>query len=213
MKDPSLPEEKLLALIKEADPFGTGSPVSRQKLTSSAKRAAATSNGEEDKLFSKIVFILLTLFLSLAFYMFSPLIMEKINIKLPPEIALRILDFKDSGFIKGLYKNVFYRKADSVLPVQPPSPKKPPQVQDPLPSMKPNQQGPVPPAGDLLLPEDLLLAGIISGENPSAMIENKKSGEVVTVEPGNRIFGYVITGIEKGKVTLKKENQEFILKL
>lgn len=60
---------------------------------------------------------------------------------------------------------------------------------------------------------DISLIGVISGSNPSAIIEDHKNGANYTVETGNTILEYTVTKIEKGKVTLTRDGREFVLTL
>jgi hypothetical protein len=62
-------------------------------------------------------------------------------------------------------------------------------------------------------PEYFSLKGVIGGEKPAAIIQNKKTGQNSTIEEGDNLMGYTLNKIEKGRVAFTKGKEKFILEL
>ncbi|MBN2143708.1 MAG: hypothetical protein JW774_03695 [Candidatus Aureabacteria bacterium] len=62
-------------------------------------------------------------------------------------------------------------------------------------------------------PEYLALGGVIGGDKPAAIIQNRQSGQNTTLEQGDNFMGYILTKIEKGRVTFTKDKEIFTLDL
>lgn len=63
------------------------------------------------------------------------------------------------------------------------------------------------------LTKDFVLMGIISGDNPQAVIENKKAQKTYYLNKGQFIDGFQVADIQEGKVILGYDGQKFELYL
>lgn len=63
------------------------------------------------------------------------------------------------------------------------------------------------------LTKDFVLTGIISGDNPQAVIENKKAQKIYYLNKGQFIDGFQVADIQEGKVVLQHDDQKFELYL
>ena len=63
----------------------------------------------------------------------------------------------------------------------------------------------------LNLIKDLSLIGIISGDNPQAVIENKKTQKTYYLNKGQFLDDFLVEDIQSGKVILNLNNQRFEL--
>lgn len=68
-------------------------------------------------------------------------------------------------------------------------------------------------SADLNLIQDLTLVGVISGENPQVIIEDKKSQKTYYLTKGQSLGQFQIEDIQEGKAILSYEGQKFELYL
>lgn len=61
--------------------------------------------------------------------------------------------------------------------------------------------------------KDISLVGIISGDNPQAIIEDKKSQKTYYVNKGQFLNGFQVEDIQSGKIILNRQGQRFELYL
>ncbi len=61
--------------------------------------------------------------------------------------------------------------------------------------------------------QDLNLLGIVSGDNPQAIIEDKKSQKTYFLKKGDFLGDFELKDIQKGKVILDLSGQQFELSL
>lgn len=75
------------------------------------------------------------------------------------------------------------------------------------------ESGAVPVRGSAELVKDLNLLGVISGENPQAVIEDKKIQKSFTVTKGQFVGEFQVEDIKDGKVMLNYQGQRFELSI
>lgn len=61
--------------------------------------------------------------------------------------------------------------------------------------------------------QDLSLMGIISGDNPQAAIQDKKTQKVYYVSKGESVADFLIEDIQDGKIILGYKGQRYELRL
>ncbi len=75
------------------------------------------------------------------------------------------------------------------------------------------EQGAVPVRGSAELVKDFNLIGVISGDNPQAVIEDKKMQKSYTVANGQFVGEFQVEDIKEGKVMLNYQGQRFELSI
>jgi type II secretory pathway component PulC len=201
MKGNVSPEEKLLRLIR-GEKKGSGAVSSPVNLKASAGKKAAFKLGIPSFIRNltarKIIFIILVL--SCLYFIF---------VFIYPLIALRKVKLPEITKEKG---------ADLEIAVRPEQ--KP--LEDYLTGVAGKQMfGSVPSAGvsgpasgvaaDLV--KDINLVGIISGVNPQAIIEDKKTQKTYYLNKGQFIGEFQVEDIQDGKIILNYNGQRFELHL
>ena len=198
MKDNILPEEKLLKLIRaNRKSKDVAMPVSVMAAQNKSRKSFSVSfpRMASSKAIKLIFFIAL-------FYLIISLVHPIFALK---KIKLPQIDIKEKTVIKKEPRNkeaikpyTFYslgikqRKIFSSAAVDPEKP-----------------VGAV--SADLV--KDINLVGIISGENPQAIIEDKKAQKTYYLRKGQFIGVLQLEGIAEGKIILKYEGQRYELYL
>jgi type II secretory pathway component PulC len=69
------------------------------------------------------------------------------------------------------------------------------------------------PAAPVQVSDDLSLVGVISGDNPLAVIENKKTKKTYHLTKGQSFDDYLVEDISEGKVLLDSQGRKISLLL
>ena len=207
MKDNPVPEERLLKLIKgtaRKDREVSGKPAFSGQAPRNSRPGPARSSWRPlpgfmraDRLQSVLlaVFIAACLFLLLSFvapYMPGALLTEK---ELAPPGGTRENILSEAGkkplqyYIEAVKDKSIFSSAAPAAAVEPVS------------------------IAEADLAKDINLLGIISGERPEAVIEDKKVDKVFYVSRGMFIGDYQVQDIQDGKVILSRDGKRFELHL
>lgn len=216
MKDNISPEEKLLNLIKGDKKTAPKLPVflHRQPVKKNTAAASAVKTGLRDQAWpifrkyftAKYVHVLIVVFfvlslVNLFFAFIYPWIgLQRISLPDVPKGDAQIA-MPETGLKQDVKPYEFYAQAlsrrqifsDSNLSAQ---------GQSGISSVAP---------ADLI--KDLNLVGIISGEHPQAVIEDRKTQKTYYLNEGQYIGQLQIDGIQQGKIILKYNNQKYELYL
>jgi len=201
MRDNLSPEEKLLRLIRGEKKGPSPAPASAQSNTAPGKRAAFKIEAPsflKHPDARKIIFILLAIScLYLIFSFIYPLVaLRKVKLPEAPKEKNAVLEAVPGVEQKPLEE---YLKEISGK-----------QIFSNLPSA--GVAGPVSGvAVDLV--KDINLVGIIAGDNPQAIIEDRKTQKTYYLDKGQFIGEFQLEDIQEGKIILNYNGQKFELHL
>jgi len=202
MRENISPEEKLLRLIrgqKKSQAPAPGLPKPEQQAATRPKiefgeiftRLATPQNAKILLISSFIISVLYLIFVFI-----FPLFSDK-NLNIAPEPSLIATQDKDDikpfeAYLEGVSNRQIFKNPSSAAAGAP--------------------------AGDNIsvnteIIKDISLVGVISGENPQAIMEDKKTQKTYYVTKGQYINEAVVEDIQEGKVILNYAGQKFELHL
>lgn len=200
MKENISPEERLLKLIKgekglKASPVSTNQPVSSKIVFDKKANQALRSLSKDFMPKLSLVVIIISVLLLLAVFLYPLVGLNKIKIPKTDSVSLsksgeekvetKPYEFYAQGMKNGqIFGNIVAEEGIS-----------------PAANIR----------GDFL--KDINLIGIVSGDSPQAVIEDKKTQKTYYVSKGQSIGNFVVEDIQKGKIILSSDGQKFELYL
>ncbi len=199
MKNNISPEEKLLKLIKRDN--GKTAEKGRKKFDLNLK----SLNGSGLVIARRFLrpearkIIILAFFVSSLYFVFtiiSPYItFRKVRLSVAQEQAPRGANPQDEAkpfesYLEGIRGREIFKRAAIVA-----------DAEQPLANLEENML------------KDIALIGVISDENPQAILENKKAQKTFYLRKGQMIEDFKVYDIEEGRVILEREGQMYELNL